>query len=180
VRLHENGLLIARGGTAQACPWDTVTEVYQRLTTVTAYGIPLRTSHRYTLNTRGGDTYQFNNNLVGIEELGPAIAVGVAAHLLPGAREVCRAGLTVTFGKLHVGRVGIGEVNGELLPWNDVQEIGCHEGYLSVVARGRWLNWCNIPVANIPNLLVLLALVDEYRTQQSRADGMPTSTQALP
>ena len=34
-------------------------------------------------------------------------------------------------------------------------------GYISVSKRGKWFNWCSIPVSAVPNLRVFLALVDQ-------------------
>ena len=79
--------------------------------------------------------------------------------LLPLAFDRYMEGKSLTFGPLSVDVEGL--THGKsFLPWGEVNEVKLAMGMFTVTQKGKWLSWCKIGVASLPNLFVLLALVD--------------------
>jgi hypothetical protein len=84
-------------------------------------------------------------------------------HLLPASMAALDAGETVQFGPLALDAEGLLRPDGEELAWFDLKSIVNKSGVTIVTAAGKWRRWFSCPQGEIPNLHVLMALVDKYR-----------------
>ena len=160
VLLSRKGFAVVQRGQRTVYHWKDVIAQYQSITEHYYNGAYMRTTHVYTHECIGGERVVFNDSLKNVKKLGDAIAEEITARELPVVRQQYDAGELVSFGKLGLSRKGL-SYGTYFLPWREVRGVRIHEGQISVSKKGKWLNWCTIGAASIPNLFVFLALVDE-------------------
>jgi hypothetical protein len=98
------------------------------------------------------------------------------ARLWPAAWDRLRSGGSVDFDDLEVEAGGLRH-DTRYLPWAKVREVLVDAaGRLTVKQEGRWAVWLWKDAGAVPNLHVLLALVDEAR----RHPPLPTGRQPQP
>lgn len=159
VSLTRDGLIYNKNGTLTTVRWDEIAGVWQNITRRYYNGVYTGTTHVYTLQTYDKKKLTFNDTLKNVEELGNTIQKEVSNRHLPRAMETYNSGGTVSFGTVSVNRLGLTKGD-KTLPWNEIQGVQIKKGYIQIKKQGKWLNWANIPVSAIPNMLVFLTLVD--------------------
>jgi hypothetical protein len=93
---------------------------------------------------------------------------------LPVASATLQVGGTVSFGPLSVSAAGIHKGK-NLLPWAEAtQQVA--EGRLRLRRKGGWRKWCDVPVSEVPNLKLFLAIFAAYAKSQAH----PTEAGAAP
>lgn len=162
VLLSADGLTVFRCGRRAVYVWDDIVSQRQHITEHYYNDCYTHTTHVYTLECEDGEKLVFHDELRDVQELGEAVAAALTRRELPLALADYDDGRVVSFGKLAVSRKGL-RYGDSLLPWRDVKGVRIHEGYISVSEKGRWFNWCKIAAADVPNLFVFLALVDEIK-----------------
>lgn len=159
VQVFNDGLIQTRFDQRDVCRWDDIAAVWQYVVKRYYNGVYTGTNHTYTVQKRDGTKMKFNDTLKNVEQLGNTIQEEVARRLLPSAIAAYNRGETVAFGKLSLNTRGLAWGD-KILSWGEVQGVQINKGYISVKKQGKWLNWVKISVAQIPNLLVALTLMD--------------------
>jgi hypothetical protein len=160
VLLSRRGFAVVLGGRRSVYHWQDVVGQYQNITEHYYNGAYTHTSHVYTVECVDGERVVFDDSLKNVTKLGEAVAREITRRELPAVRREYEAGDLVSFGKLGVSRKGL-TYGTSSLTWREVSGVRIHQGYVSVSKKGKWLNWCTIGAASIPNLFVFLALIDE-------------------
>lgn len=160
VLLSRDGIAIYRRSRRWAYLWDDILSQRQCITEHYYNGNYTGTTHVYTLECVDGERHVLNDELRDVEKLGDAIAAEVTRREMPRVLADYDADLEVSFGKLGVSKEGL-SYGESLLSWREIKGVRIHEGYISVSKKGGWFNWCKIAAADVPNLFVFLALVDE-------------------
>lgn len=154
------GLVRVKGTRVDAIRWDQVESVWQKITKGR-----YSTSRTYTLRRSDGASFTFTHALRHVEQLGQNMQQTIAAIHTPMAMTAYNAGNTLHFGPLHLNYQGIS--NGkEVLPWHEMQGVEIKQGYVNIKRMGKTFNWSRIAVANIPNVLVFLNVVNHARSGQ--------------
>lgn len=157
-QLFERGFTIARVGKTTAARWEDIASVTQKIVRVRSYGIPVWTSHVYTLSLANGETVRVNNAFGKTGKLGDTIQQMSANALLPRAIASFHGGASLPFGRISLSQAGIS--NGrETVPWNNINQLTLRDGKVVITRKDRRLTWVTIPVAKTPNIYVLTALV---------------------
>jgi hypothetical protein len=160
VALHEGGLVHTKFGKSRQIAWEDILAVKQAITEVYTNGAYSGTTYRYALELEDGTSIVYTNyRLQKVEKLGGVIVEKTTEVLLPQAIRRYEKGKVVEFGKLGVSEKGL-HYGSSLLKWKEISGVKLEEGYVKVSKRGKWLNWCNIAVASIPNPYVFLNLVN--------------------
>jgi hypothetical protein len=161
VILHEGGLLQIKRNGELVIPWEDIEYVWQQITEHYTNGVYTGTTYVYTLQLYDGIKLKYTNNMFSnVQKLGEAILHETSQTLYPKALARFNKGKTVDFGTLGVSRDGL-SYGSSTLSWREIEAVKIKQGYISVRKRGKWLNWCNIAVASIPNLYVFLSLVNQ-------------------
>jgi hypothetical protein len=160
VVLHEGGLVHFHRGKRRLIPWEDILSVKQAITEVYHNGGYVGTNYHYTLVLHDATKIVYTSNQFRkLEKLGNEIMEKTTEVILPLAIRAYKKGEVVDFGPLGVSRDGL-HYGKSLLDWDAIKGVKIKEGYISVSKRGKWLNWCNISAASIPNLHVFLSLVN--------------------
>jgi hypothetical protein len=107
-----------------------------------------------------GRKFVFKDTLADVEDLGRTIQEEVTRRALPRVLEAYNTGQTIPFGKLSISHAGITKGQ-ETLPWDHVERVWLSQGELIVEKVGQRLRWSSFRVLEIPNLFVLLAIVNQ-------------------
>ena len=163
--LFEHGVALAQGQRVKQAAWSDIEAVFVRVVKLKRLFITYATSHWYTVQTRGGDKLEFDDDLGGqVGQLGNAIQKAVAQAQFPGYWEALRQGERVTFGPLALDQQKL-YVNKQELPWAEVRGVKLDNGRVWVEKAGKgWLRWEAVSVPQIPNVLVFYELVSRMTT----------------
>lgn len=163
--IYERGIVITRAGVKTLARWSDVVSVEERIVYLPVSHTPLWSSTRYRLALANGQQTQIDAGFDRIAELGAIIQRMTTMALLPAATDAYMVGEPVWFGRFSVGQWGIS--NGqETLLWRDLRRISFEQGVLTIVRSDQqrpWERdlWERAPVAQIPNIYLLTALINE-------------------
>jgi hypothetical protein len=119
----------------------------------------LSTPDQLVLEQTDGPILAFNETLVRLRELRELVEERTLPHLLPPTLQAFRAGRTLRFGIIGVSRDGLAVGDG-MLAWNDVESAEVVKGMLVIRARHPGATWRKFPRSQVPNLHVLVALIE--------------------
>jgi hypothetical protein len=148
-------LIQVRGGRATIFHWDEISEVFEK---------PMGTASRYRIALSDGRTRSIAYIVKNHQALGEAIVTRITERVLPQALRIFEKGGTVPFGPLSVSsdlltykdkQVGWGQISRLDVEFNPQAK----STFFAVRVGGQLLNWCSVPVQNIPNLRVFMELV---------------------
>jgi hypothetical protein len=110
----------------------------------------------------------FKSFLGNIARLAKIMKRETLAHQLTAAMAVIDAKGAVPFGSLLVSSEGLSQIGGSMLTWPEVKDVVNKDGVFTVSTPGKWLSWVSCSQGEIPNLHVLMCLLDKYRNRESK------------
>jgi hypothetical protein len=173
VTLCAGGLLVADArGNVRSLAWHDVNGVTHKILRVVerpmlgeAQEVGVR--DEYTLFLRNQEQVHLDYHFADVEALGQAVLEQTTAALLPGMRQALHAGQSLGFGPIAIDRHRI-HVGGNSLGWEEVSSLEWKTGvlaaeraYLHVNRGGAWMAWAKVPVDEVVNYTVLMALARE-------------------
>lgn len=160
VYLFTNGFIAARGKKGDVFRWDQIQAVWEKVTTNRSGN-----AFTYTVQRNDGKTTKISSQLVKVRDLGVQIMREVMRIQLPQAKAAYNGGQTLSFGKVNVNLQGVN--NGkELVPWDQIGNMTVAQGSILIGKDGRQLKWSTVKAADVPNLSVLIALVNQVAQGQ--------------
>lgn len=161
LHLFEHGVVVRLAGdTVQGLRWDAVTVLKDVVD-------PFRSV--YSL-TDGAEPPVVIDGFARPEEWGPAIHQAVLRTHLPQARAALQAGRTIHFGELAATGQALLTPTGPI-PWTQISEAGVENGIAAVKVGQQWRTLANTHARDIPNFLVLYALIEELKVGVRAASG---------
>lgn len=169
-----NGLIRAKGEQLDVIRWDQVASVIQAVrrrgyyyawggVLAAAFANRNGTPHSVTVQRTDGAVFTFSGTVQHVAQLIQTIQTAVMQAHMPRAIAAYDAGSPVVFGPLTLSQQGLG--NGrEVLPWNEVQSVDIKQGQVLVKRVGKTFRWANVNIAQIPNTLVFMSMVNYART----------------
>jgi hypothetical protein len=158
IQVFEHGFTYIKSGDVRVVRWDAIETVRCQAVRMRVNFIPVGTLYTYTIQATGGETIKLTNSVGKVAKLGALIQAEAFKQLLPRALETYSAGGTLQYGKLSISQAGIG--NGkEIAPWAQVKSVQVSNGFILIKKDGKWLNWANVAISQMPNSFVFLALV---------------------
>ena len=155
VAVYEGGLAFRELSPTQTWKWEELAALYVAVTRET--GLFSRTRHKYTVENQNGTKGSFDDRLEGVVTLGAMLGRQIVERLYPRMAGSFNQGERVPFGALSIDQQGI-RIKEQALPWAEVDHISLQRGNLK--AQPRTGEVVGVPAAGIPNLDVLLLLLD--------------------
>ncbi len=160
-------MLLFTGGFAEvrddqvsdACRWDEVVSFREMTIRRTVSGIHVETSYNYWVGRRDGHTFGFGDWLEDVQALGNALRERLMPQVLAQGRAAWQAGEALDFGPLRLDREGLSHAGGRL-PLGELAKVEITEGWLRLRRAGQAKDWFNCLAGEVPNLPLLLELVD--------------------
>jgi hypothetical protein len=165
--LCSDGVMRVQGDQVQAIRWDQMTSIQKTFTELSGSGTKSYLLKQYILLRPDGTQLVLDNSFGKFKECGAAIEQQVTTRLLPGALAAFQSGQLLPFGPIGVSAQGVSAQNGQkVLPWGELKQIQVRNGELKVKKEGAFLDWEIIPTSGMPNLCVLVALLNSITNGQ--------------
>ena len=141
--------------------WEEVSRMYAAVTRHYTNGIYTGTTHVYTLVDRREARLILNDSYVHVEELGKLIDEKTLPILYEQASGRYNAGETLPFDRVALSKSGIA-VGRKTFLWSEVRQVSIRRGTLRIAKKdGGWFSGASAAVSVIPNLRVLLSMIDQ-------------------
>jgi hypothetical protein len=171
ILVFPEGLVLFRHHRADVWRWDQIDAVYLQPDPVARPAL----AQVVTLRRQDGERLVFNSGLEYVDnQLGVRGQVETCRRLLPRFWEALGTGATLDFGPLQVSPEGIHK-HPESCSWEEVTAVELTEESLVIRRQdgaGRRRNW-KLPLAQVPNTALLLALIQRGRTARTNALAAP-------
>ena len=157
--VYPEGFAFVVGKQASFCRWDDVVSIERHLARNSELDLPRST---YWVNDRHGHTFKLHDfRLDHTDCFGEWYLIPrVRERLTAAAPAEYDAGRDVRFGPFCVNESGF-HYKGSTLAWEDLAEVEADlDGDLVVRKRGTFLAWCEPCAKAIPNLFVLLDVLE--------------------
>ena len=150
-----------------------------------------RITYTYTIRTFEGARLVFPSELVEVERLGHMLERRVTRTRLPALLDAYDDGERLSFDLITLSREGISvqrpqvtrkkrkrsahvsqdsqDVQHQMLPWDELERVTVNATSLSVYKRGQYWDWLTLPVALVPNALLLERMVESILREQREA-----------
>jgi hypothetical protein len=157
VYVGTDGLMRVKGNQAESIRWDQIAAVQKAFT---------KMQNNYFLKAfillrSDRSALTLEKSFKDFNELGKTIEEEVTRRMLPGAVAAYNAGSPVNFGAIMVSYQGISVQNGQkTLGWNEFKTIKVYDGRVTIKKQGAMLDWEKLLIPQVPNLCVLVALID--------------------
>ncbi|HEY1066374.1 MAG TPA: DUF6585 family protein [Pirellulales bacterium] len=167
VALDAQGVTATADGKTQAMRWNDVAFVEQRWMVYGVHGKLVfliawfNGAHRgITLVDRQGLRMMLKNRVGDFPRLVKAVEAQTLARMFPTAWANFQRGARLTFGPYAISTQGI-EAGGALLPWPEVKRVHVSRPWVVIEKVGSWTNWAVRDLESVPNVHVMLAVLDE-------------------
>lgn len=159
--VYENGFAYRDRKGLRFWRWGEVASMRSAITRHYTNGIYTGTTHVYTLHNRQGEKLVLADQLNKVEDLAKAVEEGIFPLLYEQAARQYNNGETLAAGPVLVNRGGI-QIGKKNYPWTEVEQISIHQGFLKVSKKGGgWFSGASASVSAIPNLRVLLSIINQ-------------------
>jgi hypothetical protein len=160
--IYQNGIAYRVRKRIRAWQWDEIDSITIAVTKNYFSGIYTGTSHFYTLNHKDGEKIILNDTIENIEELGAHINKNVFPVIYKRKAEIYNRGQLCDFGPVRISKSDGIQIKRKKYPWDMVENISIRKGILSIKKKdGGWFSGISVPASTIPNLEVLLSMVDQ-------------------
>jgi hypothetical protein len=159
--VYERGFAWRDHKGVRAWRWEEVQAITAAITR--HYGIDIYTgiSHIYTVFNRQNQRVVLTDALINVARLGDEIEQNTYPTLYDRASSLFNAGQELPFGPVVISKAGI-IVGRRSSPWSEVREIAIRKGLLRVSkTESGWFNGAVAPTSKIPNLRVLLNILQQ-------------------
>jgi fumarate reductase subunit D len=168
VASYERGFAIRDRKGIQIWSWEDIVSLTSAVTRHYTNGIYTGTTHVYTLFNRQNERLLINDIFVKVDELAKDIEQGIFPLLYARAASEYNAGQKLVFGPVVISKDGI-QISKKTYPWTDVKDVSIHQGILKVSKKdGGWFSGASASAASIPNLRVLLTIIDQVAGLKTR------------
>jgi len=158
---YERGVAYNDWKGLQVWRWDEVVSMTSAITSHYTCGIHTGTTHHYTLSNPQKQRLVLSDSISHLEELANEIDQNIFSLLYGPAADQYNAGQQIAFGPVAISKGGIA-LGKKTCPWADVKELSVHHGVLKVSRKqGGWFSGTRVSTAAIPNLRVLLAILQQ-------------------
>ncbi len=160
--VYQNGLAYRDRKNIFTWRWDEFGSMTAAVTKHYTNGIYTGTTHIYTLVKRDGEKFVINDTIANVENLAADIRQSIFPLLYDIYAQAYNEGKNCTFGPVKLNKSAGIQVGKKVFPWDEVEQVAIQQGKLSVKKYGGgWLSGASTNAASIPNLEVMLSIVDQ-------------------
>ena len=142
--------------------WNEFLSLTSAVTKHYTNGIYTGTTHVYTFLKKDGEKFAINDTIDNVEEL----ADRIRKNIFPLIYEECAAAYNqdraCVFGPVKLSKTNGIQIGKKIYPWDEVEQVAIQKGTLSVKKKGGgWFSGATATASSIPNLEVLLMIIDQ-------------------
>jgi uncharacterized protein DUF6585 len=112
----------------------------------------------------GPRTITITSNIKNMEQAVYAVFDAVNPRIRQQAEQVLNTGGTVAFGNVSLSPQGVIWKSKEPIPYTSITKCRIGGGSLQIKAEGKWLNNISVNAGKVPNIFVLLDMVEARRS----------------
>jgi hypothetical protein len=157
------GIARIQGEKGEALRWDEIVTVQRVVKSSLDVGPKMTGMLQLNLTDAEGRTFAFNENLTGLREFRLLVEKHTLDRLLAGAMQSLQADGAVEFGKLRATREGL-VLEAAVLPWDKYETAEVSHGELTIKEKDTSRPFCKLPLEQIPNVHVLIGLIEKLHT----------------
>src|SRR5258708_967601 len=185
VTLHEEGISYKSPFGEKDLRWDEITETrfgQQPINAGAHFGLigwliaaMARSNNKMirSLELIGPHKIVINSNIRDVEEVVRLVLAAVNPRLRQDAERILNSGATVSFGKISLSPAGVVWESKEPIPYAALVKCKIDGSMLRLKAEGKWLDNIAIVAKKVPNLFVLLDLIEEKRSTLAGKTAVP-------
>jgi len=162
--IYEEGLLVSNWRGAFGWRWDEVSSIRSDITYRVYTGVLGHTVHRYWLVGRDAEKAVLDDSIDQVERLAGMIRLRVIPHIFARYNNAFNTGQTLVFGPIRIHRNGGIEIGKLQYPWDQLKDVTVQKGFVQFTlwsgSDGSGAS-PRVAVAQIPNLDVLLSILDQ-------------------
>jgi len=160
--IYTNGFAYSNHKGVQSWHWDEVLEVTANVVRHYTTGIYTGTTHQYLFQMANGEKLMLDDSIKDIEALFSILENSTLQQRYQRLADVYNHGNLVTFGPVVIGKkLGI-QIGKKAYPWEEIAEVAIKKGVLSIKKKnGGWFSGASAPAGRIPNLQVLLSMINQ-------------------
>lgn len=137
--------------------WSEISGISSSATRTTIFGREIRTIPSGVIFLYNGKSIDLTNNIQNIPRLVAIMKSNIYPLIWPTLKSLFRSGEAAHFGRLRLTRDYI-QIARKRIPWTIVEGLRVDSGFLVVKLRDTTSQF--VPISKIPNLELLLKLVD--------------------
>src|SRR5260370_293623 len=176
VTLHEEGISYKSPFGEKDLRWDEITETrygQQPINAAAHFGLigwlvaaMARGNNKVirSLELIGPHKIVLNSNIRDVEDLVRLALAAVNPRLRKDADRILNSGGTVSFGKISLSPGGVVWKSKEPIPYAALVKCKIDGSMLRVKAEGKWLDNIAVTAKQVPNIFILLDLIEEKRS----------------
>jgi len=162
--VYQNGVAYRDRKGLRAWRWDEIGSLTSAVTKNYTNGIYTGTTHFYTLVKRDGEKFVLNDTIADVEDLAAKIRQNIFPLLYDIYAQAYNEGKNCTFGPVKLNKAAGIQVGKKVYSWEDIEQVAIKKGTLSVKKKdGGWFSGASATAAKIPNLEVMLAIIDQVK-----------------
>lgn len=174
--LFQHGLIYCSFGKRRIIPYDEITVIWQGQVPLEHHEEKAAIEERYVIETADGDRLILGQMFANLQQIGNHLHQELVRRQLPQLLNAYRWGRSIHFGLFSVSRTGLTTTNG-ILAWTDLKAVTLQDGTLSFTGHaGRSLEWLNVSTANVPNVCLFLALIQQILHSREGAGMVASDT----
>lgn len=166
---RKKGAVVYAGGFAysdrkgvKAWRWDQVQEVTANIVRNYTNGIYVGTTHTYTLFDTQGEKLVINDAFKDVENFYTHLQNNSLQIRYKRLADRYNQGQEVPFGPVSISKQNGLRINKKVYPWDTIEQVTIDKGVLSVKKKaGGWFSGASATSGTIPNLHVLLSIIDQ-------------------
>ena len=155
----QNGLAYRSTSGAGFARWDAIDKFYRQIVQQYQNGRHVATYVTLWVHTKDGRQVKFREFVNDVFVLADRIDAEVSSRQLPAAIARVQNGETVAFDRVSLSRQGVTSGT-ELLPWSEIEALKVENGSVAIQKAGKFFNWANLRVSDIPNFSVFAGVVN--------------------
>jgi hypothetical protein len=162
VVVYNNGLAYSDRKGVKTWRWEQINDVYANVVHHYTNGIFTGTTHVYTLHHADGKKLVLNDSIAEVESLYNFIQNHSLQLRYQKLANAYNAGHAVAFGPVVISKQGGLQIGKKVYTWNEIEQVGINKGVLAVKKKnGGWFSGASATASAIPNLHVLLSILDQ-------------------
>ena len=159
--VYQNGFAYNDHRGLQVWRWQEVASTRAAVARRYINGIYIGTTRVYTLEQVNGARLVLNDAIARVEELVGVIEQRTFPLLYERAAQGYNAGQVLVFGPVTLSKAGI-QIGKKNYPWDEVERVSIRQGFFQISRKdGGWFSNINIAISAVPNLRVMLSIVDQ-------------------
>lgn len=176
VTLHDEGICYKSPLSDKDLRWDEITETrygQQPINAGVHFGLigwllaaMARGNHKMirSFELIGPQKLTINSNIRDVEEVVRLSLAAVNPRLRQDAERILNSGGTVSFGKISLSPTGVIWKSKEPIPYAALMKCKIDGSMLRMKAEGKWLDNIAIAAKKVPNVFILLDLIEAKRS----------------